>query len=180
MILTKDFLKNKFKDLYKLENITLISLEITSIEKDAFEGLYFLETLDLKYNKISRLDKNLFKHCISLKHLDLSNNRIKNIHPDTFRSLISLRSLSLFCNRIKFLRKNTFCFPKLNYLNLQLNPFIKYHLGQTENFLISKYYDDYIKKQNGIELYKNMNLFIQIKYFYPKPIIKKNLSYYYF
>ena len=85
-----------FKNLEKLERLSLDFNYIFTLDQDTFVGLFRLEFLNLSSNALESIDRYLFKDLYSLKEIDLSNNSIINLgDTSTSNSLSRLESLFL-------------------------------------------------------------------------------------
>lgn len=85
-----------FKNLEKLERLSLDLNYIFTLDQDTFVGLFRLEFLNLSSNALESIDRYLFKDLYSLKEIDLSNNSIINLgDTSTSNSLSRLESLFL-------------------------------------------------------------------------------------
>ena len=109
-----------FRDLAKLEELSLWKNRLARLPAGAFEGLRDLERLSLTDNRLVALEPGAFSGMPSLTGLSLQNNRLRNLQPGLFEGLESLETLALRWNPLGELR--TGAFKGLDSLNrLYLN-----------------------------------------------------------
>lgn len=89
-----------FKDLAKLEYLSLNQNVIVEIEKGAFSGLKQLTNLYLHNNNLSKIEKETFKGLVSLRKLHLHDNSIASIHPEAFSTNSRLSYVSISNNPV--------------------------------------------------------------------------------
>jgi Leucine-rich repeat (LRR) protein len=86
------------KVLPKLNELYLVSNEISEIISGEIGNNGFLEYLYLDNNKIEHLGIDVFYGLINLKYIHLQGNNLHYIHPDTFVGLPNLQQLILSKN----------------------------------------------------------------------------------
>ena len=136
-----------FIGLDSLQELTLSSNQIASIEARSFNGLSNLETLwldsnnlaELRYDMFLRLDKlrrialnmnnissvngGVFTGLLNLKILDLDDNSIAELRSDSFRGIDTLTQIWLFNNKLSTFESSVFTgLPRPLQLTLGRNP----------------------------------------------------------
>lgn len=109
-----------FVNLKKLKYLHLPMNEIEVIDRNAFKDLVKLEWLSLFHNNIEYLSVRTFASLENLKFLHLGENRIDVLHSGTFTALKKLEVLNLKNNHLKFLDEKIFS-TLLNLKNLSLS-----------------------------------------------------------
>ncbi|XP_066265662.1 leucine-rich repeat-containing protein 15-like [Branchiostoma lanceolatum] len=98
-----------FANLPNVQNITLSSNNMTSVQPRAFSDLAQLQTISLSYNRISSgIQPAAFSDLPQLQDLVLDNNRITAVQPGTFANLPMLQELDLSSNQIDRVQPNVF------------------------------------------------------------------------
>ena len=91
---------NMFIGLDSLQELTLTSNQISSIEARSFNGLSNLKTLYLFGNAFAKLTSNMFIGLDSLQELILTSNQISSIEARSFNGLSNLEKLWLDSNNL--------------------------------------------------------------------------------
>lgn len=99
----KEISRSVFRDLPKLESLTLEGNELSEIPEDVFEDLKELETLDLAYNQIVNLPDNLFFMQLNLRVLILSGNKLHSLTKTLLENCLNLKVIALGGNSFKMI-----------------------------------------------------------------------------
>ncbi|KAG5667618.1 hypothetical protein PVAND_015592 [Polypedilum vanderplanki] len=128
-------LKHKnFKNLNKLEYLTIEMSLVSKINDDAFDDLTELKALSLIYNKIHNLSPRLLKNTLKLERINLQGNKITNITKEHFGHLTNLTYLELSINKIQNLDSDVFeTLVNLVELKLYENQILSLPVGIFDN-----------------------------------------------
>lgn len=94
---------------------------VSKLNENAFRNLSRLESLSLATNQIYFVHKRAFMHLDSLQVLDLSENRIEDLYSETFRTMKNLRILNLAKNNLRSLSNDLFARTSLEAIDLSGN-----------------------------------------------------------
>ncbi|XP_011302149.1 leucine-rich repeat transmembrane neuronal protein 4-like [Fopius arisanus] len=101
---------------YLDKEISLESVNLTTIEPGTFAKFDYLKTLSLAFNKLQVLTADMFKGLERLQILRLNSNQINMIQPATFDGVINIHELLLESNKLTSLPDG--CFVKLDSLEV--------------------------------------------------------------
>ncbi len=107
-----------------LTHLTLVGLNLESIEKGTFDSLPRLTHLDLSANNLNQIEDELFFSLTKLENLNLSNNNLNFLSDDALVGLVNLTHLNLSANKLTMVKENR---PFLDLLNLEM---LDLHLNQ--------------------------------------------------
>jgi hypothetical protein len=97
-----------FKNLHKLQFLTMNENEIETIEIGAFDDLENLELLNFASNNVESVDGKLFKNLKKLEKLYMSGNKILSFAPNIFDTLVNLKGISFERNQLTSLDEHIF------------------------------------------------------------------------
>ncbi|CAH8644116.1 unnamed protein product [Heterobilharzia americana] len=171
------FTREMFKDLKDLQDLTLVGLQLQSLNTDTFTDLYQLRRLNLARNRFTKVpvihnhdhedETNFSMDVVSpqtalifpitiktkLIYLNLSHNQITCLQPSAFQYLYKLKHLIMNFNRINIITRDAFIgLHSLQILELQGNPltFIQpYAFIPVKISLKSLFLSDIISEEHG-------------------------------
>lgn len=120
----------------KLESLSMMRNQLTSLGSAKFAELENLEFLDFSINKIDDIKRSSFSGLIRLKKLFLNENDISMLPTqDVFDELIALEEIGLSQNRLQTVGANLFmrC-ERISYVYLDRNQLVSVH----DDFLVNK------------------------------------------
>lgn len=97
-----------FSKLDRLEDVQLVSNQISSLDDYAFSKLDQLKALNLSYNQITEIKRHVFYRNFKMELLHLTSNNITSIRERAFGDLNNLVELRLDHNYLRQLKKGMF------------------------------------------------------------------------
>ena len=121
--------KHYFRNLRKLERLSVVLNNINKIENYAFKGLGELTTLNISNNNISIIEPSAFVGLYRLMSLDINRNSILELGSRTFsianavgsRLTRTIKNINLKKSRLKIIESGSFIFDEMNTIDLSHN-----------------------------------------------------------
>lgn len=88
----------------KLEKLSIIASQLTTLSIDSFSGLKSLKWLEIRDNNLTSIDAQTFSAVPQLERLDLSSNHIQSLPSKVFGDLSALKKLILSDNQLTTLK----------------------------------------------------------------------------
>ncbi|XP_063710034.1 carboxypeptidase N subunit 2-like [Culicoides brevitarsis] len=115
----------------EIEEITLLSANITKIETNALHKCNRVVKIWLEDNLLTDLFSETFKNKPKLRELNLRRNRLEYLDEDVFDGLAALETLNLQCNKLIFFSsRHTQDLMLLKYLNIASNHLINLEINE--------------------------------------------------